>query len=94
VSNDNHTHAPSSGASKTRGATEVAVDEDVSSKTEFERGPHRGRMLRDGELALEITIFEEGVPPEFHVYPSLSGNPLDPSALKLDIELGRLGNPG
>jgi cobalt-zinc-cadmium efflux system membrane fusion protein len=35
---------------------------------EFERGPHRGRMLRDGDFAVEITIFETGVPPEFHVY--------------------------
>lgn len=59
---------------------------------EFERGPHRGRMLRDGDLALEITIFEEGVPPEFHVYPYLADKPLQPADIKLAIELGRLGN--
>lgn len=59
---------------------------------EFERGPHRGRMLRDGAFALEITIFEDGVPPEFHVYPYLSGKPVPPSDVKLGLELGRLGN--
>ena len=59
---------------------------------EFERGPHRGRMLRDGDFALEVTIFEDGVPPEFHVYPYLSGKPLPPSDVNLAIELGRLGN--
>jgi cobalt-zinc-cadmium efflux system membrane fusion protein len=59
---------------------------------EFERGPHRGRMLRDGDFALEITIFEEGVPPEFHVYPYNAGKPIPPSDVKLAIELGRLGN--
>lgn len=60
--------------------------------SEFERGPHRGRMLRNGEFALEITIFEEGVPPEFHVYPTYAGKPIPPSDVKLGIELGRLGN--
>ena len=59
---------------------------------EFERGPHRGRMLRDGDFALEITIFEEGVPPEFHVYAFANDKPLPASDVKLAIELGRLGN--
>ena len=71
------------------GAAEHA---DVAATDEFERGPHRGRMLRDGDLALEITIFEDGVPPEFHVYPYLSGKPVPPSDVNLAIELGRLGN--
>jgi cobalt-zinc-cadmium efflux system membrane fusion protein len=65
--------------------------EKANTGEEFERGPHRGRMLRDGRLALEITIFEEGVPPEFHVYPYLDGKPLAPEKLDLTIELGRLG---
>lgn len=59
---------------------------------EFERGPHRGRMLRDDDFAVEITIFEEGVPPEFHVYAYAAEKLLQPSDVKLDIELGRLGN--
>ncbi len=49
-------------------------------------------MLRDGDLAMEITIFEEGVPPEFHVYPYVANRPINPSDVKLSIELGRLGN--
>lgn len=32
---------------------------DAAATAEFERGPHRGRMLRDGDLALEVTIFED-----------------------------------
>ncbi len=71
------------------GAAEHA---DAAAIAEFERGPHRGRMLRDGDFALEITIFEEGVPPEFHIYPYLSGKPVPPSDVNLAIELGRLGN--
>ena len=65
---------------------------DAPATAEFERGPHRGRMLRDGDFALEVTIFEEGVPPEFHVYPYLAGQPIPPSDIKLAIELGRLGD--
>ena len=57
----------------------------------YERGPHNGRMLRDGDLALEITIFETGVPPEFRVYPYRDGQPLNPNQVDLTIELGRIG---
>lgn len=59
---------------------------------DFERGPHRGRILRDGDFAVEITIFEEGVPPEFHVYAYSGQKALPPSDVKLAVELGRLGN--
>jgi cobalt-zinc-cadmium efflux system membrane fusion protein len=62
-----------------------------AAEEDYERGPHNGRMLRDGDLALEITIFETGVPPEFRVYPYRDGQPLDPNLVDLTIELGRLG---
>ncbi len=58
---------------------------------DYERGPHNGRMLRDGELALEITIFETGVPAEFRVYPYRDGQPLDPNQVNLTIDIERLG---
>lgn len=58
---------------------------------DYERGPHRGRMLRDGDFAVEITIFEDGVDPEFRVYPYVNDKPVDPSTVDLEIDLGRLG---
>lgn len=58
---------------------------------EFERGPHNGRMLRDENFALEVTIFETGVPPEFHFFPYLDGKPLDPKTVDLTVELARTG---
>jgi cobalt-zinc-cadmium efflux system membrane fusion protein len=58
---------------------------------DFERGPHDGRMLRDGDFALEITLFEAGVPPEFRVYPYRNDVPVDPNGVDVAIELGRLG---
>jgi cobalt-zinc-cadmium efflux system membrane fusion protein len=57
---------------------------------EFERGPHRGRMLRDGDFALELQIFEDGVPPEYHVYLFRNDEPLPPTAAQVRVELERL----
>lgn len=56
---------------------------------EYERGPHNGRMLRDGSLGIEVTIYEPEIPPQFHVYPYKDGKPLDPSQVALTIELKR-----
>lgn len=58
---------------------------------EYERGPHRGRMLRDGAFALELQIFEDGVPPEYHVYLYRDDQPLPPDAATVTVELARLG---
>lgn len=56
------------------------------------KGPHRGRLLVDGPLALELAIFESGVPPEFHAWPTLDGKPLPLADVDLTVELTRLGN--
>lgn len=57
---------------------------------QVEKGPQGGRLLRDGDFALEITLFEKGVPPEFHLYAYRNGNPLDPRDVSAEIELSRL----
>lgn len=57
---------------------------------DFERGPHRGRLLRDGDFSLELRIFEDGVPPEFHVYLYREDKPVDPSAAQVVVSLTRL----
>jgi cobalt-zinc-cadmium efflux system membrane fusion protein len=54
-------------------------------------GPNGGRLLEDGELTLELAIFEGGVEPEFHAWVSEAGEPLEPSAVSLTVELARLG---
>jgi cobalt-zinc-cadmium efflux system membrane fusion protein len=58
---------------------------------DYERGPHRGRMLRDGDFAIEMTIFEDGVDPEFHVYAYRNDKPVPPAQIQLSVELTRLG---
>lgn len=58
---------------------------------EYERGPHNGRMLRDGDFALEVTIFEEGPEPLYRLYPYLKDKPVDPRQVQATIALTRLG---
>jgi cobalt-zinc-cadmium efflux system membrane fusion protein len=68
-----------------------AEAEHPEAAAEFERGPHNGRILRDGDFAVEMTIFEEGVPPEFHIYAYENNEPVDPRQVQLSVTLSRLG---
>jgi len=56
---------------------------------EYARGPHGGRLLTDGDLGIEVTIYEPDIPPQFRVYPFKNGKPIDPSEVNLVIELDR-----
>ncbi len=58
---------------------------------DYERGANGGRMLRDAGFALELAIFEAGVPPEFRAWVTLDGAPVDPGAVDLNVTLTRLG---
>ncbi|CAN0533178.1 unnamed protein product, partial [Laminaria digitata] len=61
-------------------------------ESETAEGPHGGRLLEEGDFALEMTIFESGVPPEYRIYPFLAGEPVDPSRVALTVRLDRLGD--
>ncbi len=78
-----HAHGPDGGH---------AGDHKEMTSGEYERGPHRGRMLRAGDFALELQIFESGVPPEFHVYLYRNNEPMPPTAADVSVELLRLGD--
>lgn len=57
---------------------------------EFERGPHNGRLLEDGDLAVELAIFETGVPPEYRVWLYEDGELLPPASARVQVKLTRL----
>lgn len=57
-----------------------------------EKGPHGGRMLRDGAFALELAVHETHTPPEYRAWATLDGRPLPPDAVTLTVEVTRLGN--
>lgn len=56
-----------------------------------EEGPHGGRWLEHGGFALEVTIFERGVQPEFRLYPFQGGQPVPPSKVEVELDLHRFG---
>ncbi len=69
----------------------TAGDAQGATTKDYERGPHRGRLLSDGTFQAEITIYERGVPPQFRVYFYESSKPLPPGEVTLGVELHRLG---
>ena len=59
---------------------------------EMPRGPHGGRLLEKDGFSLEMTIFEAGIPPEFHIYPYIDHAAIDPKDVGLNIKLHRTGD--
>ena len=55
------------------------------------RGPHGGRLLRDGDFEIELAVFELGIPPEFHAYGYDNEVPIDADDFEVSVTLERLG---
>jgi membrane fusion protein, heavy metal efflux system len=55
------------------------------------RGPHGGRLFTDGSYGLEVTIYEQGVEPQFRLYTYQNGKPLEPKETSVQLALERLG---
>lgn len=63
-----------------------------AAKPAFPVGPHGGRLLEDGAIAVELVMHEaEGAPPRFHAYVTRDEQPVAPAAVGLDVALHRLG---
>ena len=58
-------------------------------KDEPAHGPHGGRLLEKDKFALELKIFEEGVPPQYRIYGYLEEEPLAASAFEVEVLLKR-----
>ena len=83
------------GLSSCQETSAPAADEhghhDEHEEAAIEKGPHGGRMLHSGNVAVELAIFEAGVPPEFRAWFYRDDKPLPPDAGKLTVTLKRLG---
>ncbi|MDP9139542.1 MAG: efflux RND transporter periplasmic adaptor subunit [Pseudomonadota bacterium] len=62
----------------------------TESQDEAVKGPHGGRLLEDGDFALEVTIFERGIPPEFRLYATANGKPVSAKDVQASIKLSRI----
>lgn len=63
---------------------------DMQANEDYERGPNNGRLLRDGDFALEVTIYETNAPPHYRLYAYRDGSPIPPAEVVATIELSRL----
>ncbi len=59
---------------------------------ETPKGPHGGKLFRDGDFTAELAIYEMGVPPEFRAWFTQDGKPLAPDTVKFGVQLTRPGN--
>jgi cobalt-zinc-cadmium efflux system membrane fusion protein len=70
----------------------LAVSKQKVEEAEPEKGPNRGRLLKKDNFAIELSIFETGVPPEFRVWATENGKTIDPAKVELNVKLTRLGD--
>lgn len=68
----------------------AAAHEGVDPPAPVVKGPHNGRLLAEGPFVIELAIFETGVPPEFHAWPTLDGKPVPLDQVNLTVQLTRL----
>jgi cobalt-zinc-cadmium efflux system membrane fusion protein len=59
---------------------------------EAEKGPHGGRLLRQGNAAVELAIAESGTPPKYQAWLYSDGKPLPASRGAVAVNLRRLGD--
>ena len=67
------------------------VQEHEEAGENVDRGPHGGWLFSGGDLKVEVTIFEDGVPPQCRVYVTdIKGRPIPLDEVDLTINLQRL----
>jgi cobalt-zinc-cadmium efflux system membrane fusion protein len=69
---------------------ETAAEGEAPAAGDYERGPHNGRLLRDGDFSIEVTVFEDGVPPEYRLYAYRNNEPVDPTDVTAQVIITRL----
>lgn len=69
-----------------------AASEQTVVEAKTEKGPNLGRMLRKDDFAVELAIFETGVPIHFRVWVTTGGEAIDPEMVDLNVKLTRLGD--
>lgn len=72
------------------GTGNTTAEHEAPAAGDYERGPHNGRMLRDGDFAIEVTVFEDGVPPEYRLYAYRGDKPVAPAQVQTSITIRRL----
>ncbi|WP_419419448.1 efflux RND transporter periplasmic adaptor subunit [Legionella sp. D16C41] len=67
-------------------------DEERGHQESIEKGPQGGRLFKEGSVALELLMFERGMPPHFRVYLYKNGELIKPNTAQLAIQLTRFND--
>lgn len=76
--------------SPTEDMHEATDERSYSAEAEPETGQHGGRLLEDGDIALELALLESGLSPEYRAWASIDGAPVSPGDVGLAVTLTRL----
>lgn len=79
-------HQPAAAAS-----SEDADHQHEAQPQEVAKGPHGGKLFTQDGYSVELTIYEQNVPPEFRIYTYKDGKPLAPVSSNVTVNLHRLG---
>lgn len=82
-------HAPAETAGHAGGKDADAADHGADAA--LRKGPHGGKLFTQDGYGIELTIFEQGVEPQFRLYTYRNGKPLAPQASEVNVTLERLG---
>ncbi len=93
VSHKEHEENDASNAARDHTEIKDSSKVDKSMGHEPSKGPKGGKLFTKDGFGLEVTIFEQGVPPQFRLYLYENGKPLLPSAAEVTLTLSRLGAP-
>jgi len=63
----------------------------ATTEVEEQKGPNGGKLLQQGDIDLEVTIYESGIPPEMRIYVYQNDQLITPQNYQLQVVLDRLG---
>lgn len=72
-------------------ATAAHDQQHAEMSPEQAKGPHGGKLFTQDGFAIEVTIFEQNVEPQFRLYSYLDNKAVEPSTVKAQVTLNRLG---
>lgn len=70
----------------------IWAHEDTHHQDNIEKGPKGGRLFTAGDIALELMVFEQGMPPHFRAYLYKNGKMIEPDKAHLTMQLMRFNN--
>lgn len=85
--------APVENATKATTTKSASRGKEGKMQSEPSKGSRGGKLFTANGFSVEVTIYEEGIPPQFRLYLYENSRPLPPTEAKVSITLTRLGAP-